>query len=48
MLTAYCFHHHGTLMIEAASASETSVNFYHTTLRNNQEDSHFHTIIYLE
>jgi hypothetical protein len=29
-----------TLMMEAASTSETSVNFYHTTQRNNPEDSH--------
>jgi hypothetical protein len=26
----------------AASTSETSVNFYQTTRRNNPEDSHFH------
>jgi hypothetical protein len=31
------------LMMEAASTSETSVNFYQTTRRNNPEDSHFHT-----
>jgi hypothetical protein len=31
------------LMTEAPSTSETSVNFYHTTLRNNPEDSHLHT-----
>jgi hypothetical protein len=30
------------LMMEAASASETSVNFYQTTRRNNPEDSHLH------
>jgi hypothetical protein len=30
------------LMIEAASTSETSVNFYKTTRRNNPEDSHLH------
>jgi hypothetical protein len=30
------------LMIEAASASETSVNFYQTTQRYNSENSHFH------
>jgi hypothetical protein len=30
-------------MMEAASTSETSANFYHTTKHNNQEDSHFHT-----
>jgi hypothetical protein len=28
------------LMTEAASTSETSVNFYQTTLRNIPEDSH--------
>jgi hypothetical protein len=26
--------------MEAGSTSETSVNFYHTTQRNNPEDSH--------
>jgi hypothetical protein len=31
------------LMMEAVSASETSVNFYQTTRRNNPEDSHLHT-----
>jgi hypothetical protein len=30
------------LMMEAASTSETSVNFYQTARRNNPEDSHFH------
>jgi hypothetical protein len=30
------------LMMEAASASETSVNFYQTTRRNNPDDSHLH------
>jgi hypothetical protein len=30
-------------MMEAASTSETSVNFYETTLRNSPEDSHLHT-----
>jgi hypothetical protein len=29
------------LMMEAASTSETSVNFYQTTQRNIPEDSHF-------
>jgi hypothetical protein len=29
-------------MMEAASASETLVNFYQTTWRNNPEDSHLH------
>jgi hypothetical protein len=31
------------LMMEAASTSETSINFYHTAWRNNPEDSHLHT-----
>jgi hypothetical protein len=31
------------LMMEAASTSETWVNFYQTTRRNNPEDSHLHT-----
>jgi hypothetical protein len=31
-----------TLMIGAAGTSETSVNFYQTTLHNNPEDSHLH------
>jgi hypothetical protein len=30
-------------MMEAASTSETSVNLYQTTRRNNPEDSHLHT-----
>jgi hypothetical protein len=30
-------------MMEAASTSETSVNFYQTTRPNNPEDSHLHT-----
>jgi c-di-GMP-related signal transduction protein len=30
-------------MMEAASTSETSVNFYQTTRRNNQEDNHLYT-----
>jgi hypothetical protein len=29
-------------MIEAVSTSETSVNFYQTTRRNNPEDNHIH------
>jgi hypothetical protein len=32
-----------TLMMEAASTSETSVKFHQTTRRNNPEDSHLHT-----
>jgi hypothetical protein len=30
-------------MMEAASTSETSANFYQSTRRNNPEDSHLHT-----
>jgi hypothetical protein len=30
-------------MMEAASTSETSANFYQTTRRYNPEDSHLHT-----
>jgi hypothetical protein len=34
--------------MEAASASETSVNFYHTTLRDNPEDGHLKLfVVYL-
>jgi hypothetical protein len=29
--------------MEAASTSETSVNFYQTTRHNNPEDNHLHT-----
>jgi hypothetical protein len=32
------------LMMEAASTSETSVNFYQTTRRNIPEDTHLHTL----
>jgi hypothetical protein len=31
------------LLMEAAGTSETSINFYQTTRRNNLEDSHLHT-----
>jgi hypothetical protein len=31
------------VMMEAVSISETSVNVYQTTLRNNPDDSHVHT-----
>jgi hypothetical protein len=31
------------LMMEVESTSETSVNFYQTTRRNNPEDNHLHT-----
>jgi hypothetical protein len=36
-----------TLMTEAVSTSEKSVNFYQTTQHNHPEDSHLHTC-YLE
>jgi hypothetical protein len=36
-----------TLMMEAASTSEMSVNFYQTTWHNISEDSHLHLIIYV-
>jgi hypothetical protein len=34
-----CLHHHGILMMEAASTFETSVNFYQATWCNIPEDS---------
>jgi hypothetical protein len=42
-ITALCsptVHHSNALMMEAESTSETSANFYQTTLHNNPEDSH--------
>jgi hypothetical protein len=33
------------LMMEAASTSETSVNFYQTTRRYNPEDSHLDNFV---
>jgi hypothetical protein len=33
-----------TLMMEAVSTSETTVNFYHTARRNFPEDSHLQNI----
>jgi hypothetical protein len=42
---ASCFHLQ--LMMEAASTSETLVNFYQTTWCNNPEDSHLHNNQYL-
>jgi hypothetical protein len=33
------------LIIEAVSTSETSVNLYQTTRRNNPEDRHLHTLL---
>jgi hypothetical protein len=43
--SACCLHHQGdiTLVMEAASTSEMSVNFYQTTWRSNPEDSHLYT-----
>jgi hypothetical protein len=48
-----CLHHQGdhlliALMMEAASTSEKSVNFYQTTRCNNPEDSHLRTRCYRE
>jgi hypothetical protein len=40
--SAYRLHYQGAVMMEAASTSETSVNFYQTTRRNIPEDSHLH------
>jgi hypothetical protein len=37
-----------SLMMEAASTSETSVNFYQTTWRNNPEDSQLRRLRALE
>jgi hypothetical protein len=34
-----------TLMMEEASTSETSVNFYETTAHNIPEGNHLHTVI---
>jgi hypothetical protein len=39
----WCLNTGIVLMMEAARTSETSVNFYQTTRRNNSEDSHLHT-----
>jgi hypothetical protein len=33
------------MVMEAANTSETSVNYYQTTRRNNPEDSHLHFIV---
>jgi hypothetical protein len=38
-----CLHHQVDNMMQAASTSETLVNFYQTTRRNNPEDCHLHT-----
>jgi hypothetical protein len=39
----FFLHHQITLMMEVASTSETSVNFYQTTQCYNPEDSHLRT-----
>jgi hypothetical protein len=36
------------LMMEAASTSETSVNFYQTAQHNNPEYSHLHLFIFIQ
>jgi hypothetical protein len=33
------------LIMESASTSESSVNFYQTTQRNNPENSHLHFLL---
>jgi hypothetical protein len=33
-------------MMDAANTSEMSVNFYHTTWRNNPEDSHLQMLLH--
>jgi hypothetical protein len=40
MLAAFIIRVMSALMMEAASTSETSVNFYQTTQCNNPEDNH--------
>jgi hypothetical protein len=40
--SAGVYEHAIALIMEAASTSETSVNFYQTTQRYNREDRHFH------
>jgi hypothetical protein len=37
-----------TLMMEAVSSSETSLNFYQTTRRNIPEDISLHSAVQLE
>jgi hypothetical protein len=44
---ACCLTHRGALTMEAASASETSVNFYQTTWHNIPEASHLQNIFWL-
>jgi hypothetical protein len=42
-----CTVNHIALMMAAASTSETSVNFYQTTRRNNPEDSHLFSMLFM-
>jgi hypothetical protein len=42
---ACCFHHQGDLIVQTASTTQMSVNFYHITRRNNSEERHFHQTI---
>jgi hypothetical protein len=37
-----------TLLKEAANVSETSVNLYQTTWRNNAGDSHLHYLVLIK
>jgi hypothetical protein len=42
-----CLHHHHRPDDESTSTSETSVNFYQTTLRNYPEESNLHGLSYI-
>jgi hypothetical protein len=39
-----CLHHQGAMVMDASSMSETLVNSFQTTRRNNPEDSHLHIV----
>jgi hypothetical protein len=39
--SAYCLHHQGSMMMEAASTSEMSVNFYQTYVATTQKTAIF-------
>jgi hypothetical protein len=41
--SSFCLHHQGDGL---GLTYETSVNFYHTTVCNNPEESHFHSNIF--
>jgi hypothetical protein len=43
---ACCVNHQGALMTDVGSTSETSVNFYQTTRRNNPENSNLQNNVY--